>query len=70
MNNAADETRTVIVEHARQPSSELDSDDKPEETTATAYRFRMAVEPHQSVDLHVRERANISERVQIGTQYQ
>ncbi len=30
----------------------------------------MAVEPHQSVDLHVRERANINDRVQIGTQYQ
>ncbi len=29
----------------------------------------MAVEPHKSVDLHVRERANINERVQIGTQF-
>jgi hypothetical protein len=70
VTNAADETRAVIVEHARQPRSELDSDTKPTETTATTYRFRMAVEPHQSVDLHVRERANISDKVQIGTQYQ
>ncbi len=70
VTNAADETRAVIVEHARQPRSELDSDTKPTETTATTYRFRMAVEPHQSVDLHLRERANISEKVQIGTQYQ
>ena len=70
VTNAADETRAVIVEHARQPRSELDSDTKPTETTATTYRFRMAVEPHQSVDLHVRERANINDRVQIGTQYQ
>ena len=63
VNNAGDETRTVIVEHSRQPSAELDSDVKPEETTATAYRFRMAVDPHQSKELHVREHANISDRV-------
>jgi hypothetical protein len=69
VTNAADETRAVIVEHRRQPRAELDSDTKPDETTATAYRFRMAVEPHQSVELHVRERANINEKVQIGTQF-
>jgi hypothetical protein len=69
VTNAADETRAVIVEHRRQPRAELDSDTKPDEITATAYRFRMAVEPHKSVDLHVRERANINSRVQIGTQF-
>lgn len=61
--NAADEARTVIVEHTRRPNGELDSDPKPAETTATAYRFRVAVDPHQSVDLHVGERANLSETV-------
>jgi hypothetical protein len=66
VNNAADEARTVIVEHPRQPNAELDSDPKPAETTATAYRFRVAVAPHQSVDLHVGERANLSERVIIN----
>ena len=66
VNNAADEARTVIVEHARQPRAELDSDPKAAETTATAYRFRVAVAPHQSVDLHVGERANLSERVIIN----
>jgi hypothetical protein len=70
VTNAGDETRAVIVEHNRQPRAELVSDEKPAESTATAYRFRMAVEPHKSVDLHVRERANINDRVQIGTQYQ
>jgi hypothetical protein len=69
VTNAADETRAVIVEHTRQPRAELDSDAKPDETTATAYRFRMAVEPHQSKDLHVREHADISDRVQLGTQF-
>jgi hypothetical protein len=67
VTNAADGTRAVIVEHSRQPRAELVSDEKPDETTATTYRFRLGVEPHKSVDLHVRERANISDRVQIGT---
>jgi hypothetical protein len=69
VNNAGDETRAVMVEHARQPRAELVSDEKPAETTATAYRFRLSLEPHKSVDLHVQERANINERVQIGTQF-
>ncbi len=74
VTNAADETRAVIVEHTRQPRAELvateNSTDaeKPTETTASAYRFRMAVEPHKSVDLHVKERADLTEKAQIGTQ--
>jgi hypothetical protein len=57
-----------MVEHTRQPRAELDSDVKPDETTATAYRFRMAVDPHKTADLHVREHADISEKIQIGGQ--
>jgi FtsZ-binding cell division protein ZapB len=68
VTNTADETRAVIVEHARQPRAELESDTKPAETTATTYRFRMGLEPHESKDLHVRERANISEKIQIAEQ--
>ncbi len=66
--NAADEARTVIVEHTRKARAELTSDVKPAETTATAYRFRVAVAPHQSVNLKVSELANISDEVQIGTE--
>jgi hypothetical protein len=75
VTNAADQTRAVMVEHTRQPRAEFVPNEnptdaeKPAETTATAYRFRMAVEPHKTVDLHVRERANIDNRVQIGTQF-
>jgi hypothetical protein len=68
VTNAGDQTRAVMVEHTRQPRAELDSDVKPDETTATAYRFRMAVEPHKTADLHVREHADISEKIQIGGQ--
>jgi hypothetical protein len=66
VTNAADEARTVIVEHARHGNAELDSDPKPAETTATAYRFRVAVQPHQSVDLHVGEKAALSENIRIN----
>jgi len=65
VTNAGDETRAIVVEHARQSGAELDSDVKPEETTATSYRFRVAVEPHQSADLHVKERANLSQTIDI-----
>jgi len=67
INNAAEETRDVVIEHARRPKSELDSKVKPDETTATAYRFRVHVEPHQSAELQVTERANLSETIRIGT---
>jgi hypothetical protein len=66
VSNAAAEPRTVIVEHARRPNAELDSEPKPAEITATAYRFRLAVEPHQSDDLHVGERAMLSEKIRIN----
>lgn len=67
--NAADETRAVVIEHARRPESELTSDTKPAETTATAYRFEVNVDPHGSNDLHVTERRNLSESIRIGPQF-
>ncbi|HKN22508.1 MAG TPA: DUF4139 domain-containing protein [Terracidiphilus sp.] len=68
VTNAGNEARAVMVEHSRQPRAELVSDEKPAETTATSYRFRMAVEPHKTAVLHVRERADISEKIQIAEQ--
>jgi len=66
VNNTGDDAREVLIEHARRPNAELDSEPKPAETTPTAYRFRVAVKPHESADLHVRERALISETVLIN----
>ena len=65
VNNNGDDAREVLIEHARRPNAELDSETKPAETTAAAYRFRVAVKPHESADLHVRERALLSETVRI-----
>ena len=66
VTNAASEARTVIIEHSRNGNAELVSDTTPAETTATAYRFRVAVEPHQSTDLKVRERATLSQQIRIN----
>jgi len=68
INNTADEPRAVVVEHARRADAELISDTKPEETTATAYRFKVGVEAHQTAELHVKERANLFETIEIGPQ--
>jgi uncharacterized protein YdcH (DUF465 family) len=65
VTNAADEARTVLIEHARHGDAVLDSEPKPAETTPTAYRFRVAVQPHESVDLHVGEKATLAERIRI-----
>jgi len=64
--NASDEQRAVVVEHRRRDNAELDSETKPEETTATTYRFKLSVGPHQVTELHVKERANQRETVEIG----
>jgi len=65
VNNAADGARTVVIEHARHGNAVLDSEPQPAETTPTAYRFRVAVAPHESVDLHVGEKATNAERIRI-----
>jgi len=66
VTNAASEACTVILEHSRKANATLDSEPKPAETTATAYRFRLAVPPHQSVDLHVGERSAGQERITLN----
>jgi hypothetical protein len=66
VNNTGDEAREVLIEHARIPGAELESETKPAETTASAYRFRLAVKPHETADLHVRERALLSQDIRIN----
>jgi hypothetical protein len=69
VNNAADETRTVLIEHARHGDAVLDSELKPAETTPTAYRFRVVVAPHESVDLHLGEQTTLAETVRIDSNF-
>jgi hypothetical protein len=56
VHNAAPEPRMVVVEQPRREGWTLDSDPKPIETTPTAYRFRVATQPGESVRLHIGER--------------
>jgi hypothetical protein len=61
VHNAAPDARTVIVEQPRRGGWDLDSDPKPDETTPTAYRFRVATAPKQTVRLHIGERHTLDE---------
>jgi hypothetical protein len=61
VHNAAPDARTVIVEQPRRVGWDLDSDPKPDETTPTAYRFRVAAASKQTVRLHVGERHTLDE---------
>jgi hypothetical protein len=56
VHNAAPEARTVIVEQPVRQGWKLDSEVQPVETTPTAYRFRVATQPVESVRLHIGER--------------
>ena len=61
VQNAAPDARLVIVEQPRRQGWALDSDPKPAETTPTAYRFRVATAPKQTVRLHIGERHTLDE---------
>jgi hypothetical protein len=56
VHNAATDGRTVVIEHPIRPNYTLDSDPKPQETTPTLYRYRVATAPGETVRLHVGER--------------
>lgn len=70
VHNAAPEPRTVILEQPIRQGWTLDSasggtDPKPAETTATAYRFRIAAKPAESVRLHIGERHTNFESIRL-----
>ncbi len=67
VRNAAGEPRTVIVEVPRRAGWELDSDPKPEETTATIYRFRVITQAAETVRLHVGQRHTLLTRYALLT---
>ncbi len=66
VHNAAPEPRTVIVEQPRLPGYTLAVDEKPEETTANAYRFRVAVQPGATTPLHVAQRRTVGTRYELA----
>jgi hypothetical protein len=57
ITNQTDKLRVVYIEHPVRDKWILsDKTEKPAETTATLYRFRVAVAPHQTIDFPVTER--------------
>ncbi len=47
--------RTVVIEHPARAGWKLTDDETPAETSASFHRFRMAVEPHKTASLTVKE---------------
>ena len=66
VRNAAPEARTVIVEHPVRPGWTLDPGIKPDETTPTTYRFRVAAAASQTAHLHVEERHISAQNIQVA----
>ncbi|GAA3761338.1 DUF4139 domain-containing protein [Terriglobus aquaticus] len=66
VHNAAGDVRTVIVERPKRSGWTLDSDPRPEETSANAYRFRVVAQPGETVRLHVGERHDLRARYQLA----
>jgi hypothetical protein len=60
--------RTLIVEHPVRPGWNLSRDTlKPEETTATMYRFRVAIGAKQSTTLEINESHPVETRVEVNS---
>ncbi len=66
VHNAAPDPRTVVVEQPIRSGWRLDSDPKPDETTSTVYRFRVATPPGQTVRLHIGERHTVNQLYRLA----
>jgi len=65
--NSGDADRVVLLEHPRRTNGwTLDETLKPAETAPNLYRFRLAVAPHETAKLEVRERGPVSTTVNLG----
>jgi len=65
VHNAAADPRTVVVEHPIHQGYALAKDSKPDETTATLYRYRIAAAPGETVRLHVSESRRTADTYQL-----
>ncbi len=65
VHNAAADPRTVVVEHPIHQGYALAKDSKPDETTATLYRYRVTAAPGQTVRLHVSESRRTADTYQL-----
>ena len=68
IRNAAPDARTVIVEHPVRQGWTLDAGAKPDETTPTTYRFRVAAAASQTAHLEVIERHTNAQNIRLMDQ--
>jgi hypothetical protein len=67
LTNQTDKPRVVVVEHPVQAGWKLSEDTpKPDATSARYYRFRVALAPHQKVELPVMERRALMENYALS----
>ena len=75
VRNASAEPRTVLIEHPISPGFQLqnpggagpeDTSLKPEESTASLYRFRLNVPAHETAHLRIAETRSYPRTIQIG----
>ena len=66
VHNAAPDARTVIVEQPRRSGWDLNSELKPDETTPTAYRFRVATAPKETVRVRIGERHMLNQYFRLA----
>ncbi len=67
LHNADTTPRQVVLEHPIREHWKLAGDLKPEDTGATYYRFRVAVEPGKTEKLDVKESRPVFTSIQVGT---
>jgi hypothetical protein len=67
IRNSDSEPREVIVEHPVRPGWKLAKDVKPEETSASLYRFRVKVAPHETEELKIDEVQPLANTVALST---
>lgn len=65
VSNAAPDARTVLVEQPRRPDWVLEGA-MPVETTGSSYRFRVALAPHESAKLVLRQKQLQSQRFALA----
>jgi len=66
ISNSDAAAREVIIEHPVRPEWKLADGTKPEETTASLYRFRVKVEPKQGGQLAVEEYRPLATQVELS----
>ncbi len=75
VRNASAEPRTILMEHPISPGFQLqnpggagpeDTSLKPEESTASLYRFRLSVPAHETAHLRIAETRSYPRTIQVG----